>query len=258
MRICAKVSLSLFVSGCLPVLAHAQVESGFVPVYTLNIPQGAAYDGATVPYTVDNSAAIPDGSFSRVAYLLTLGGSTNPDSPNGFVYVSFDTFTHSAANIGVPNNVTYNAPIQQFLSNMNVVSNVPGVVNGTGLSTGNIEFWNSNYDQGNSLPVPNADSNTFDFGDHPDPGGYGSMQIHNYGAQQTLLAYNNWGNNAGGNSDLGIGNSPVGGNPDWTFRGNAGDYAVRTLEVFVNPEPASLSLMGCSSLVLLARRRRTE
>ena len=41
------------------------------------------------------------------------------------------------------------------------------------------------------------------------------MQIHNYGASQTVLAYNHWGNagaaTSGGTTaqmDLGIGNSP--------------------------------------------------
>ena len=44
--------------------------------------------------------------------------------------------------------------------------------------------------------------------------GHASMQIHNYGAGQTLFGYSAWG--AVRTSELGIGNQPSG-NPDWTF-----------------------------------------
>ena len=84
----------------------------------------------------------------------------------------------------------------------------------------------------NSAGVPNASGEVYDFGDQPsDPAdGYGSMQVHNHDAKQTLFALNHW--SEGSRADLGIGNQPAG-NPDWTFAGNAGTYQVKRLRVLV-------------------------
>jgi hypothetical protein len=114
---------------------------------------------------------------------------------------------------------------------MNVFANVAGVVTGSALAGGNLEFWSTDYGQTNSAAVPGANSGTYDFGDQPMPGGYGSMQVHNSAAGQTLIAFNRWGA-GGGDCDLGIGNSP-GANPDWTFASNAAGFTVRALQVFV-------------------------
>jgi sialate O-acetylesterase len=80
--------------------------------------------------------------------------------------------------------------------------------------------------------VPNASSAVYDFGDQPtDPAdGYGSMQMHNHDAKQTLFAINDWKQGAG--TDVGIGNQAQG-NPDWTFAANAIDYPVMRLVVMV-------------------------
>jgi sialate O-acetylesterase len=108
-------------------------------------------------------------------------------------------------------------------------------VTGTGLTGGNLEFWPNNYGPANSAKVPNASDQTFDFGDDPsDPvDGYGSMQVHNHEAKQTLFALNHW--REGSHADVGIGNQPTG-NPDWTFAGNAGSYPVKRLRVLVRPK----------------------
>ena len=118
---------------------------------------------------------------------------------------------------------------------MTVYSNVKGITTGPGLTGGNIEFWPNNYGPANSANVPNASSQTWDFGDEPsDPAdGYGSMQIHNHDAKQTLFAINHW--REGGHADLGIGNQPTG-NPDWTFAGNADSYAKKRLRILVRPK----------------------
>jgi sialate O-acetylesterase len=103
---------------------------------------------------------------------------------------------------------------------------------GNGLAGGNIEFWPNNYGPENSAHVPNASGETYDFGDQPnDPAdGYGSMQVHNHAAKQTLFALNHW--SAGGQADIGIGNQPQN-NPDWTFSNNAGTYQAKRLRVLV-------------------------
>jgi len=205
-------------SACAPNVAEA---SQYSLVYELPIPvSGSNYTSSPPLYSVDNSAST--GAFNRIAYCLQLNSN--------WVWVSMDAFTTVPSRIGVPT-VSSGAVFQQFVSNMNVASSSgAGVVTGTGIATGNIEFWPTNYNQRNLFPIPGASSSTFDFGDTPTPGTYGSMQVHNYGAQQTIFGYNNWG--GGGTTDLGIGNSPTG-QPDWTFRNNANTYSVRNLKMYV-------------------------
>jgi sialate O-acetylesterase len=143
-----------------------------------------------------------------------------------------DAFTDALDKIGVPT-VKSGAHFQQNVANMNVYSNVKGIVTRTGLPGGNIEFWPNNYGPANSANVPNASAEVYDFGDEPtDPvDGYGSMQVHNHDARQTLFAVNHWAE--GSHADLGIGNQPTG-NPDWTFAGNAGSYQTKRLRVLVH------------------------
>ena len=94
--------------------------------------------------------------------------------------------TDDPGKIGVP---VYGSGehFQQNVTNLNIYSNVKGIVTGTHLNGGNIEFWPNNYVPQNSANVPNASSDVFDFGDQPnDPeDGYGSMQVHNHDARQT-------------------------------------------------------------------------
>ena len=145
-----------------------------------------------------------------------------------------DAFTGDVNQIGVPT-LASGTTLQQPVANMNVVSSVTGIVTGTGLAGGNLEFWPYNYTEPNSALVPNASDTAFDWGDTPATSGqYGSMQLHNAEASQVLFAFNNWNGNAF--ADLGIGSNPSPtGQPDWTFAGNAASYTVKTLQVFVLP-----------------------
>ena len=142
-----------------------------------------------------------------------------------------DAFTDSLDKIGVPT-VQSGARFQQNVARLNVYSNVKGIVTGTNLSGGNIEFWPNNYGPANAANVPNASGQVYDFGDEPagPADGYGSMQLHNHEAKQTLFALNHW--REGNTADLGIGNQPKG-NSDWTFAANAGSYQHRRLRVLV-------------------------
>ena len=102
---------------------------------------------------------------------------------------------------------------------------------------GNIEFFPHNYGPINAAKIPNASDAVWDFGDQiVDPeDGYGSMQVHNFAAKQTIFAFNNW--KSGPGADLGIGNSDPAATPqhnlDWTFSGNASKYVVKQLKVLV-------------------------
>jgi len=216
-------------------------RAGTVPkrdLLILKVPEAAKYElvydldlgkmGPAISYDTDNHGSI-HGAFDRIAYFLELGES---DGKTNYLYVSMDAFTDDLTKIGVPT-VASGAHFQQNVAELNVESNVKGIKTGQGLSGGNIEFWPNNYGQANSANVPNASSQTYDFGDEPggDLDGYGSMQVHNHDAKQTLFAVNHWREGNGG--DLGIGNRPAE-NPDWTFAANAGSYQFKRLRVLVH------------------------
>jgi sialate O-acetylesterase len=190
-------------------------------VYDLDITK-AAHD---IKYDVDDHAKIT-APFDRIGYFLELTKSEGTQ----YVWVSMDAFTQDASKIGVPT-VASGARFQQPVNNMTVMSNLQGLASGTGL-TGNLEFWPDNYGQNNAAGVAGASSQSYDFGDQPSApaDGYGSMQVGNPAAKQTVFAFNHW--SAGAGADLGIGNSS-GQNPDWTFAGNAGQYSARRLRVLV-------------------------
>jgi sialate O-acetylesterase len=206
-----------------PLVVKVPEAKDYQLVYDLDL----AKLGPTITYDVDNRAKIHQ-PFDRIAYFLELQGA---DKSTQYLYVSMDAFTDALDKIGVPT-VSSGARFQQNVANMNVYSNVKGIVTRTGLTGGNIEFWPNNYGPANSANVPNASAQVFDFGDEPaDPlDGYGSMQVHNHDARQTLFALNHW--REGSHADLGIGNQPAE-NPDWTFAGNAGSYQAKRLRVLV-------------------------
>ena len=208
--------------------------NGYTLLYELGIPTTANFNATAPTYAVDNNVAFT-AAFDRIAYYLEL------QSPGGsiqYVYASMNAFTANDALINIPN--TAAKTFQQIVANMNVFSNVASIVTGTGIATGNIEFWMNDYSNPNGLPIPNASATAYDFGDTRSGGGnHGSMQIHNYDldgagagtAGQTLFAYNNWG--AGGTGGaLGIGSRTTG-EPDWTFAANVATYSLRNMSILV-------------------------
>lgn len=215
-------------------------RAGNVPkrdMLTLHVPEAREYElvydldlgklGPQVKYDVDNHAKIRR-PFDRIGYMLEL---TEASGETRFAWVSMDAFTTDVSKIGLPV-LPSGAMFRTNVTNMNVVSTANGVTAGTGMQGGNIEFWPNNYGPANSASVPNASGEVWDFGDEPgEPrDGYGCMQVHNHAARQTIFAINNW--RAGGNADIGIGNSPKD-NPDWTFAANASSYVAKRLRVLV-------------------------
>jgi sialate O-acetylesterase len=222
-------------------LPASAFRSGTVPkrdLLTVKVPEAKDYQlvydldlnklGSELTYDADNHSKIQQ-PFDRIAYFMELEGA---DKTTQYLYVSMDAFTDALGKIGVPT-AKSGARFQQNVANMSVYSNVKGIVTGTGLKGGNIEFWPNNYGTVNSANVPNASGQVYDFGDEQaDPeDGYGSMQVHNHDARQTLFALNHW--REGSRADLGIGNQPAE-NTDWTFAGNAGSYQMKRLRVLVH------------------------
>jgi len=220
------------------LLQNVPEAAGYTLVYEFPIPTGSPGWGSnltTNPYTVNVSASITNGSFDRVAYYLEL---VKASGETQWVYVSTTSFTTNAARLGIPRNYVLRNGAYDTAAPSNAVirSNVSGITTGDGINTVNLEFWPSDYSQANGYSVPGASASTYDFGDNgaSTTAGHGSMQIHNYGAGQTLFAYNNWGTSQSACA-LGIGNQIGGsGNPDWTFNStNIANYASRTLQVLV-------------------------
>ena len=225
---------------------HVSEYDDYTLVYAIDLPDNSNYDESPVGYSIDRSTTIPVGSFSRVAYYLEL---RKEGEDLQYIWTSMDAFTDDACKIGFPT-IASGAVYQQIVDNMNIFCNVDGVVTGTGITTGNIEFWPWNYSSANAIGIPNADSggNVYDFGDTISTGGnYGSMQVHNHGASQVLMAINRW--NSASTMNLGIGNQPSG-NPDWTFNYNSAEYIVKTLQVYAKIDtvettaPTALSATG--------------
>lgn len=220
--------VSPFRAGEIPerALAHGLVTEAKAYSLVFSTDIGAAgTTQKTAAYRVDRAKEID--AYDRVAYFLVL---KKADGPLQYVWAAMDPFVHQATKLGIPTTDT-GVTFRQWVSQMTVQSNVPGVVTGKGIK-GYIEFWPNNYNAINSDGVENASDEVFDFGDTPAAPreGYGSMQIHNPSAKQTVLAVNKW--QEGAKADVGIGNSPTG-NPDYTFRSNAGEYQLKRLMVFV-------------------------
>lgn len=215
-------------------------RGGEMPEFILTVPGADDYQlvyeldlarlGTDIRYEVDHHELV--GEFDRIAWELELqpaGGKPQ------HVFVSVAAFTDDVTKIAIPT-VKSGAHFQQRVDSLDIWSDVEGLTTGTGIATGNIEFWPNNYAGQNEADIPGASGTMYDFGDSPGPpvDGYGSMQVHNYGAGQTVFAINHW--SEGERADIGIGNS-TGQTRDWTFTGNAGSYAQKRLRVYVRPKP---------------------
>ena len=207
------------------VMALPELQ-GFRKVYEIDLPLNGNFAHAAPTYAIDASAGA--GIFNQVAYVLQLqenGGSIR------YVFASMDAFTRDAKKLGVP---SFKSSIrhQTKVGHLTVRSNVEGVPTLDNSDGGNIEFWGTNYGNGNGLNLPGANGGKYDFDDQPaGDGSYGCMQIHAWKNRVTLFAYNNF--NGNGACDIGIGNNTSGEQPDYTFMGNGGLYSTRRLTVLV-------------------------
>ena len=206
-------------------LSGLPVQGEYRLVYDYNLAQL----GAQPTPAVDHSGDV--GAFDRVAYLLEL---TEGSGKSQNVFVSLDAFTKDASKLGIPTHAS-GAVFQQAATGLEIFTDVPGLQAGRGIQKGQLEFWPHNYAAENAAGVAGATGDVYDAGDGmvPPEDGYGSMQLHNLEAGQTVFAVNNW--RAGDRADIGIGNSP-GNTKDWTFTGNAGGWTSKRLRVYVREQ----------------------
>jgi hypothetical protein len=222
------------------ILARVPDAAGFSHLYTIDIPLRCTFSNAAARasyYTADHSDLFR-GPHARVAYYLELV----KNNVTSFCWTAFDPVSPGVKNLGVPVNDNY---FWQTVTNLDVFSNVSGVVNTNGCDTGNIEFWDRDYQNTNAKNIPGASDSAFDFGDKrgDSPAGYyGSMQVHNYGAGQVLWAISRF-NRGTENVNIGIGNNPNGSQaPDYTHTGSGANWDSRRLLVFVKPEPPAIEI----------------
>ena len=231
--------------GTMPVPADIRAKvgtlaDGYDTVYysPVQTTAAAAYNGTA--YAIDNSAATTP--FDRVAYFYEL--RKPGEATSTWVWVSFNAHTQDRTKLGYPNRNGAAFMWQRKVYGMDVRSNSPRITEATGVDTGNLEIWPSNYGTGGTLGLSGNDG-AFDFDDNggnTNSIGHGCFQIHNWGAKETLVAISHCGG-SGNVLGLGIGNNtdfsknatPY---PDWTFSDNAAQYNVRDLYVFVRPAVA--------------------
>lgn len=214
--------------------------TGFTPVLQLDLPERANYLNTTPPYSLDRTADVGS-NFDRVGYCLELNG---PDGPQ-WAWTAMEPFTNDARRIGLPTRP--GELIRQRVGDLDVLSNVPGVTNGTG-QTGYLEMWPNQYQESASTQVANASPITYDVDDNPTATlGYGSFQVSQIGATRPsdlaakqVISVNTFTESTNNPLSLGIGTN-LGGQPDWTFANNASRYSQRKLTAFVRPSVVALT-----------------
>lgn len=220
--------LSAFRAGTVPEFDFFALKVPEAPEFELVYDLDLKALAPEIRYDVDRSASI-QGEFDQIGYFMELLPASGGRQ---WVWASMEAFTNELKKLGVP---TAKSGIvhQTAVKGLKVLSNLAEVANGEGLA-GQIEFWPHNYGPMNAAKVPGASEEIWDFGDMPmEPvEGYGSMQVHQVVAKQTVFAINQW--RGGPGADLGIGNSSK--DPktrDWTFSGNAGSFESARLRIFV-------------------------
>lgn len=214
--------------------------AGLVPVLQIDLPEAAAWGDRDVPYDVDATDQVA-GGFDRIGYCLEVDGPSGPQH----VWTAMEPFTTDASRLGLQ--TKQGQAVRQRVDDLEVVSDVPGVVSGPGQS-GWLEMWPNTYAAGTSGQVANASAQSFDSDDSISAGmGYGSFQVHRVGATrdaalapQPVLAVNTFTGAGGDPLSIGIGRSSSG-HSDWTHAFNAGDLTTKRLTVYARPAVVSLT-----------------
>ena len=231
------------------VFENVPEAADYTLLYTLEIPGSPNFPQADIPYAVNNMVDW-EGPIDRIAYYLTIQAE---GEERAFVFISGEAFTQDVTSLGIPQTgIAWRRPFDD----LQVVSNLPGIVESDGGNTGFLELWSNGYADDNNWNVTGASDATYDWGDNPSTSsavGHGSFQVHNLTAQQVLLAFNRF--NAAAPCAIGIGNNqlPYRGvmHPDWTVNYNCETKTLRHLQVLVRrgevpyqPQVGDVRLVG--------------
>jgi hypothetical protein len=172
--------------------------------------------GNNIVYSQNNSTSYSDSDLqadgARIGYRMEVTNN-GTDYYAETIFDAWDGITLSSLLFPTVSNGNV---IQRTVTNMSVASNYPTVTN-TSSTSGRLEIWPWNYGPEAQNNI-GGDNSKYDFDDtHSGSGNnnYGSMQVHNLSAAQTVMAWNYHYNS---NPDIGLGNNPANdGHPDWTF-----------------------------------------
>jgi len=170
--------------------------------------------GNNIVYSQNNSTSYSDSDLqadgARIGYRMEVTNN-GTDYYAETIFDAWDGITLSSLLFPTVSNENV---IQRTVTNMSVASNYPTVTN-TSSTSGRLEIWPWNYGQGAQNNI-GGDNSKYDFDDtHSGNQYYGSMQVHNLSAAQTVMA---WNGHHDSNPDIGFGNNPANdGHPDWTF-----------------------------------------
>jgi len=173
--------------------------------------------GNNIVYSQNNSTSYSDSDLqadgARIGYRMEVTDN-GTDYYAETIFDAWDGITLSSLLFPTVSNENV---IQRTVTNMSVASNYPTVTN-TSSTTGRLEIWPWNYSETAQNNI-GGDNSKYDFDDtHSGNNNYGSMQVHNLSAAQTVMA---WNRHYDSDPDIGFGNNPAntGDNkhPDWTF-----------------------------------------
>ena len=201
------------------LLAYLTKNPGLVYEYDL-------FAGNSKP-KVDNSGKFAGRGIKRVRYLFVV---TNKKGEKLYAEVSLDPFIQDLRKLALPGSkVRHN--IATPIRNIGIRTNMPNLIDGDEIASGNIEFWYTNYGPRNIKGIRGANDKFFDAGDQPNADrkpGYGCMQFHTIRGD-AIVCFNNF--RGRGSADLGFAPNRNGKNPDWTFSKNGRNFKSAKLYV---------------------------
>ncbi len=172
--------------------------------------------GNNIVYSLDNSSSYSDSELQANGVKIGYRMEVTYNGTDYYAETFFDAWDNiTLSSLQFPTILNGNV-IHRSVDNMSVSSNYPTVTN-TSSTIGRLEIWPYNYSATANSGI-GGNSSKYDFDDtHTGNSSYGSMQVHDLTASQTVMA---WNRHSSSDPDIGLGNNPdLSGHSDWTFSG---------------------------------------